>query len=244
MSKNKRGPRPTRDTSARAMLDERTATAPTAAAQPAHEGAAFGVPADTPQDTPAPDVAGFDPRAWARGTALVTRSVAVCGRPDLMGQIESLKDELERVQAAEFDDERPLAKSTAQALAETLETYRREMLAAMVTFTFRGLRPGELEKIRKDHGQDVEEGITDLDYKIWGAQCVRVTPAAGEPVKGVDWEVLKLMHVGDPDDDVEGLGNYFMQTIARTANAAAQGGGVDVPFSSASSALTATSSRS
>ena len=61
---------------------------------------------------------------------------------------------------------------------------------------------------------------------------------------------LRLMHRGtpelEPDDEnfVEGLGVYFIQTVARTANAAASGGGVDVPFSSASSALTQGSSKS
>lgn len=211
-------------------------------------GTAFTKP-DT-DDAPTPSVAGFDPRAWARGTAPITRSVPVCGRPDLMGHIEALKDELERTQAAEFDDDRPLAKSHARELAEVLEASRRDMLASMVIFTFRGLRPGELEGIKAEHGVDEGDGITDLDYKVWARQCVKVTPANGDPVKGIDWATLKLMHVGTPDlddddeDFVQGLGSYFVRTIGATANAAASGGGVDVPFSSASSALTSTSSKS
>ena len=40
------------------------------------------------------------------------------------------------------------------------------------------------------------------------------------------------------------LGAYFMRTIMRTASEAVTGGGVDVPFSSASSALTQGSSKS
>ena len=210
-------------------------------------GAAFSKPTD---DTPAPDVKGFDPRAWARGTAPVTRSVAVCGRPDLMGQIEALKDELERAQASELEDQRPLAKSHAVELAQALDACRADMLAAMVVFTFRGLRPGELEAIKAEHGPVDGDGITDLDYKVWARQCIKISPAQGDPVKGTDWETLRLMHRGtpelDPDDPsfVEGLGVYFIQTVARTANAAASGGGVDVPFSSASSALTQGSSRS
>lgn len=206
-------------------------------------GEAFSKPAD---DAPAtPDVATFDPRAWARGTAPVTRSVAVCGRPDLMGHIEALKDELERAQAAEFDDHRPLARSHAMDLAQALEACRRDMLASMATFTFRGLRPGELEAMKAEHGDDGEpEGISDLDYKVWARQCIKISPAQGEPAKGVDWETLRLMHRGDEAEGVEGLGVYFMRTIAATANAAASGGGVDVPFSSASSALTQGSSKS
>ena len=216
---------------------------------PKQPGEAFTTPTD---DTPtALDVAGFDVRAWARGTAPVTRSVAVCGRPDLMGHIEALKDELERAQAAEFDDQRPLARSRAVNLAQALEASRADMLAAMVVFTFRGLRPGELEAIKAEHGDDEEpEGISDLDYKVWARQCIRITPAQGEPASGVDWETLRLMHCGTPDltpddpDFVQGLGVYFVRTIGATANSAASGLGVDVPFSSASSALTQGSSKS
>ena len=206
-----------------------------------HSGEAFTKPTD---DTPAPDVKGFDPRKWARGTAPVTRSVAVCGRPDLMGHIEALKDELERAQAAEFDDQRPLAKSHAVELAQALEAARADMLAAMVVFTFRGLRPGEIEALNAEHGPGDPDAITDFDYRVWARQCVKVSPAHGEPVSGVDWETLKFMHLGDPETEASGLGLYFMRTIAKTANAAASGGGVDVPFSSASSALTQGSSKS
>ena len=207
-----------------------------------HSGAAFSKPTD---DAPAtPDVTTFDPRAWARGTAPVTRSVAVCGRPDLMGHIEALADEIERAQASEMEDQRPLAKSHAVELAQALDACRADMLAAMVVFTFRGLRPGELEAIKAEHGPVDGDGITDLDYKVWARQCIKISPAAGEPAKGVDWETLRLMHRGTPDlepDDpgfVQGLGVYFVRTIGATANAAASGLGVDVPFSSASSALT------
>ena len=207
-----------------------------------HSGAAFSKPTD---DAPAtPDVTTFDPRAWARGTAPVTRSVAVCGRPDLMGHIEALKDELERAQAAEFVDRRPLAKSHAVELAQALEAARADMFAAMVVFTFRGLRPGEIEALNAEHGPGDPDAITDFDYRVWARQCFKVSPAHGEPVSGVDWEALKFMHLGDPETEASGLGLYFMRTIAKTASAAASGGGVDVPFSSASSALTQGSSRS
>jgi hypothetical protein len=188
------------------------------------------------QPTDGPDVNGFSLKSWIKGTALVTRSVPVCGMPQLMGHIEGLKDELERVQSAEFDDDRPMAKSQALALAEQLEAARAQMMASMVTFTFRGLRAGELEKIKAEHGPDDADGITDLDYKVWAATCVK--PA------GVTWQDLKALHVGDDEQGIEGLGAYFMQTIARTANLAASGGGVDIPFSSASSSLIATSSKS
>lgn len=189
----------------------------------------------TPQDQP--NVDGFDVHEWIRGAALVTRSVPVCGKPQLLGKIEALKDEIERVQAGDFDDDRPLAKSPALALAEELEAARAEMLASMLTFTFRGMRPGEMEKIKATVG-DVEEtdGTGEVDYRLLEALCVKPT--------GLTWEDFRTLHVGDPERGIEGLGTYFMRTIMRTANAAIEGGGVDVPFSPASSALIARSSKS
>lgn len=201
-------------------------------------GSAFGITTD---DAPEPtkDVDGFSLRGWIKGTALVTRSVDVCGMPQLMGQIEGLKAELERAQASDFDDDRPLVRTQAMRIAEELEAARQQMLASVITWRFRGLRNGEVEQIKaadeQEHGKD-GEGITRVDYKIWAAQCVQP--------KGVTWEDLRDLHIGNADEGIEGLGAYFMQTIARTANAAASGGGVDVPFSSASSALIATSSKS
>lgn len=200
-------------------------------------GEALGVKPDQEQEQ-APDVEGFVLKQWIKGTALVTRSVQVCGRPQLMGHIEQLKAELERAQAAEFDDDRPLAKTQAMRIAEQIEAARKEMLGSIVTFKFRGLRDGELEELKADHGpvQDDSATINDLDYKMFAVQCV-------EP-KGITADDFKALHRGDDEQGIEGLGNYFVQTIARTAYRAAEGAGVDVPFSSASSALTATLSKS
>lgn len=181
-------------------------------------------------DTPStPDVETFNLRAWIKGTAPVTRSTTVYGRPDLMGVIEELQDRLVEAQSAEMDDDRPLARSAALDLAEQIEAHRSEMHASALRFRFRGLKNGEYEAIKKDADLDGEaEGIGELDYRVWAHQCV-------EP-KGVEWEDLRDLH--------DTLGTYFMRTIAVTANAAQSGGGVDVPFSSASSSLIATSSQS
>jgi hypothetical protein len=180
-----------------------------------------------------PDVDTFNLRAWITGAAPVTRSVAVCGRPDLMGRIEALKDELER--AGAVDDDQRLAGSgvDVMALARELEAARAAMLASMVTFTFRGLRPGELEKIKADHpdaakADDRETFGGELDYLKWAAQCVKP--------EGITAEDFRDLHAR--------LGNYLVQTVARTALAAETGGGVDVPFSIASSALIERSSKS
>jgi hypothetical protein len=194
-------------------------------------GEAFTKPTD--DEDKGPDVDTFNVKQWIKGSALVTRSVAVCGRPDLMGAIEALKDELERAQAAEFDDDRPLAKSTAMGLAEQIEAARAEMFASMVTFRFRGMRPGEYEKIRAEVGEDVPDA--DYQYHLYAAVCVQP--------EGLTWEDFKAMHVGDDEQGIEGLGAYFLHTIGRKATQAIEGTGVDVPFSSASSSLTATSSK-
>jgi hypothetical protein len=194
-------------------------------------GEAFTKPTD--DEDKGPDVETFNVRQWIKGTALVTRSVTVCGMPHLMGAIEDLKDQLERAQATEFDDERPLARSTAMRLAEELEAARAQMFDSMVTFRFRGLRPGEYEKIRAEVGEDVPD--EDYQYHLYAAVCVKP--------EGLTWEDFKAMHVGDDEAGIEGLGAYFLHTIGRKATQAIEGTGVDVPFSSASSSLTATSSK-
>lgn len=195
--------------------------------------------ADTSQDhSGSVDLAPekFDPKKWVRRTAMVTRSVPVCGRPDLMGRIEELKADLERAQSVDFDGDRPMARTLAKRIAVELEQARADMFAAIQVFRFRGLRSGELEEIKAAHGPDKNpDGVSDLDYKILAAQCV--SP------QGLDWEDFKVMHVGD-GQDAEGLGSYFVRTVMATANAAVSGGGVDVPFSSAASALTQDSSKS
>lgn len=176
------------------------------------------------------DPAKFDLRSWISGTTAVTRSCTVYGRPNLMGEIESLKDELAEIQAAEFDDDRPLALSAGLEVARKIEALRAEMHASAVRFRFRGLRNGELEELKAEMGRedDAPDGIGELDYRMLERQCV--APA------GVTWEDFRTLHTN--------FGAYFGRTILKTAGDAASGGGVDVPFSSASSALTASSSKS
>jgi len=183
------------------------------------------------KDTPStPDAETFNLRAWIKGTAPVTRSVTVYGRPDLMGVIEELSDRLVEAQAAEMDDDRPLARSAALDLAEQIEAARKEMHASALRFRFRGLKNGEHEEIKAEFGRedDAPDGIGELDYRIVARQCVQP--------EGLSWEDFRDLHGN--------LGNYFARTIMVTANAAVSGGGVDVPFSSASSSLIATSSQS
>ncbi|MGG5257457.1 hypothetical protein [Phycicoccus avicenniae] len=192
-----------------------------------NNGSAFTSTPDKPETA---DVTGFDLRAWIRGATPVTRSVTVYGRPDLMGQIEALKEQLVAVQSAPFDDDRPLVKTEAMRIAEEIERLRDEMKDSALRFRFRGMKNGELEDIKKEMGRedDAPDGIGELDYRCMERQCV-------EPA-GLSWEDFRELHTN--------LGNYFNQTIIRTCNAAARGGEVDVPFSSASSALTGTSSKS
>jgi hypothetical protein len=190
---------------------------------PKHTGESFTPEIDTA------DPATFNPKAWVRGTTTVTRSCIVYGRPDLMGEIEALEAQLEEIQASKFDDDRPLARSAAVEVAEQIEELRAQMYASGLRFRLRGLRNGELEKIKAECTEEFVAGsVGELDYRILAAQCV-------EP-QGFDWEDFRDMHTN--------FGNYFAQTLLVTGNAAVIGGGVDVPFSSASSALTASSSKS
>ena len=181
---------------------------------------------DVDKDNPA----AFNLRAWIRGTSPVTRSCTVYGRPDLMGEIEALKDQLAEIQSGDFDDDRPLARSAGLDVAEQIEQLRTQMHASALRFRFRGLRNGELEEVKAEMGRDDDDpdGVGELDYRLMARQCV--TP------EGVGWEDFRDLHTS--------LGNYFARTLLRTSIEAVQGGGVDVPFSSASSALTTSSPKS
>ena len=72
------------------------------------------------------------------------------------------------------------------------------------------------------------DGIGEVDYRVMARQCV-------EPA-GLGWEDFRDLHIS--------LGAYFGRTLMKTAIEAVTGGGVDVPFSSASSALIANSPKS
>lgn len=182
---------------------------------------------DTPIDTHNP--ATFDVRAWIRGTAPVTRSCTVYGRADLMGEIEALKDELAEVQAADFDDARLSMGTPGLDIARRIEDLRAQMAASAVRFRFRGLRNGELEEIKAEtQGDPNPEGFSEVDYRVMARQCL-------EPA-GLGWEDFRDLHTS--------LGAYFTRTLMKTAVEAVSGGGVDVPFSSASSALIANSPKS
>lgn len=176
----------------------------------------------------------FDVKKWRRGAALVTRSVEVYGRPDLLGVIEDLDAQIVRLQSGGFDKGREAAKAQARELAVQREQVAAEMTASAQTFRFRGLRPGEEEAIKAEHPDLVSsEDWTTIDYKKWAKQCV--SPA------GLSWEDMRNLHLGD--EESEGLGNYFIQTIVSTAFLANTANGVDVPFSSASSSLIANSAK-
>lgn len=182
----------------------------------------------------------FDLDAFIGGTGAVTHTIEVCGKPHLMGRIEHLKAELERPAAADVVDDRPMAKDPKVERAKELEDLRTQMLASITTWTIRSLHNGEAEKIRETcadtqtvltaKGEQPE--LTMLDYDTWAAQ---VTHINGQPIT-VTGKQLHRMHLGD-DKGATGLGRYFLRTIAATANAAARGEGVDVPFSRAFSAL-------
>lgn len=210
-------------------------------------GAAF-VADDRP--TLSTDPAKFSIRDWSRGAGIVVKSVDVCGKPQLIGEIEELKTLLERAKPTESDD-RPYVDSPRQideqAVAEELEDLREQVLDSFATWKLRGLRDGERDAIRAKVGDEayaefmntdanskaLADALSEFEYRVLAHQVVSV---GGHKVD-VTWEDMRFLHVGDGEES-NGLGAYFMQTIVRTANAAANGVGVDVPFSLRSSALT------
>ncbi len=215
--------------------------APTRTTPPAQpNGAAFGIDKDLDDDLydgpdeSTLDIKTFDLRAWMSGTALTTRSVDVCGKPYLMGHIQELTTRLERP-VSPIIDERAGAMSPSQQaeqeIAEQIEAAREEMLGSIVTWKFTGLTPARIAEL-KEKAPDVPGKVTEIDYRIWAAQVVSVN---GQSID-LDWTDLRDLHLGT--DTSSGLGEYFLQTIAATANAAHAGVGVTVPFSQRSSSLT------
>ncbi|CAN7196819.1 hypothetical protein [Knoellia sp. LjRoot47] len=211
------------------MSKKRTPAKATAATK---AGAAFGIDEQEPS---APDAKTFDLRSWMAGTALTTRSIDVCGKPHLMGRIQELAAKLERPEA-HVVDERAAGMSQneidAHAVAEELEALREEMLESIVTWKMRGLSSAEIAEIKESTPESPDGVAGERDYSIWAAQVVSIN---GQPIE-LEWTDLQTLHRGAKG--VAGLGEYFLQTIAATANAAHLGVGVTVPFSQRSSSLT------
>lgn len=195
---------------------------------------------DQQPDEGALDAKTFDLRSWMSGTALTTRSVDVCGKPQLMGHIQELTTRLERP-VSPIIDERAGAMSPSQQadleIAEQIEAARQEMLASIVTWKFTGLTPARVAEL-KELAPDVPGKVTEIDYRIWAAQVVSVN---GQEID-IDWTDLRDLHLGTKTST--GLGEYFLQTIGSAANAAHAGVGVTVPFSQRSSSLTRPASKS
>lgn len=186
---------------------------------------ALGLDADT-----------FDLKSWMAGTKLTTRSIEVCGKPHLMGEIQELAAQLDRPETRVVDERAAgMASDQAneQAIAERIEELREEMLASIVVWKFRGLSPDEMATVRESAPANTTGKAEEIDYRTWAAQLVSID---GRPVE-LDWTDMRNLHRG-VTGEYAGLGDYFVQTIAATANAAHAGAGVTVPFSQRSSSLT------
>lgn len=167
----------------------------------------------------------FDIRSLIEGASTVTHAVEICFKPQLVGQIESLAAQIERIDAT---GPRRVANPARDGLVRQRDDLIDEALAATHRFVLRGLRNGEREKILKALGDDADTVVVDkwtrLDYACWAAQ---VTEVDGLPATVTEADMRDLH---------ETLGNYFILTIASTGNAAHYAaGGVTIPFSSRSS---------
>lgn len=159
-----------------------------------------------PAEETAPDLKVFDLDKYIAGSMRVTKYVDVYFRPGLQAEI----DELDARLSASSDDEE------SAELAVEIEKLRGEMADSRVGFKFASVPEEQLEKLRKKwKGEDEEFG-----FQVLAAQCVQPP--------GLDSAGFRRMR------DALGEG-YLSQTIIACANAAQQGLGVTVPFSSASS---------
>lgn len=188
------------------------------------------------------DVNTFDINSWLNGDKKMTaptRSVTVYMDSGLVGEIESLEEELADLGKADDDepasDDRPMAPSRRRVVAEEIMRKRRALIASAMRVRVRC--PYDRDELREalsgagpEPGKNAttEQTLTYQDESnLYYLAAFTVEPA-GLTVE--QWRQIR-----------RGIGKaYFDRTILTTAAQAAAGEGVDVPFSLAASALTAT----
>ena len=154
------------------------------------------------------DAATFDIDAWLSGAARVVKYVDVYGKPGLQAEIDELDSRLQR----------PVDERQAAEMAGQIEALRAEMEASRVGFKFTAIPEAEAAALREQ--RDGEDDHLLGAFRCLAAQCL--LPA------GMTADRMRRLC------DAVGEG-YFAQTVLATANAAQQGLGVTVPFSSAAS---------
>ena len=171
-------------------------------------------------DPVASDPTRFNLRKWyARGKTRVVKYVEVYLAAGLEADIRELDSQIVATKGGVLDER--LAGGTVSedarlvALAQEVEALRAEMAESKVVFKFRGLDPGEFDKIKESLGEDADDD-EKVGYAMFAAQCLEPAGMTGE-----DFAEM-AEHLGE---------GYFGQTIIRTATAANSGMSVDVPFS-------------
>ena len=154
------------------------------------------------------DPATFDVEAWLSGATRVTKYVDVYGKPGLQADIDELDSRLRR----ETDEQEQ------SALAERIESLRAEMEASRIGFRFQAITEARASDLREQRDEDGDDDLAGA-YRCLAAQCLNPALTA---------EQMRRLC------DALGEG-YFSQTVLAAANAAQQGLGVTVPFSSAAS---------
>lgn len=148
----------------------------------------------------------FDLDKWLSGTTRIVKYVDIYGKPGLQAEIDELDSLLRRTEDT----------TERHAIAERIEALRTEMEASRVGFKFTSLADERVTALRDEHKDD-----EDYALAVAAEQCV--TPA------GFTLERMRALFAAIGE-------GYFAQTVLATANAAQQGMGVTVPFSSAASA--------
>ena len=186
---------------------------------PKHKPGSAFTPEPSEPDA-ASDPTRFKLRKWySRGKARVVKYVEVYLAAGLEADIRELDAQIVSTKSGILDDRLSGGgvsnDSRLVEMAQEVERLRAEMAESKVVFKFRGLDPGEFDKIKEDLG-DLADDDEQIGYAMFAAQCI-------EPVgmTGSDFEEL-AQHLGE---------GYFGQTIIRTATSANSGTSVDVPFS-------------
>lgn len=169
-------------------------------------------------------------RKWlAKGNARVIKRVEVCLAAGLEAEIRDLDAAIVAAKGAKIglvDERLATVGPDLRGMAERAEALRAEMQESMTVFKFVGLKADRFEAIRAESskGEDGEPNGEEVGYRILAAQCI-------EPA-GMTWEDMKALADAIGDE-------AFINKIHRTAQAASAGV-VDIPFSSAASAILAT----
>lgn len=160
----------------------------------------------------------FDLDAWIGGATATVRAVTLYQRPDLIAEVDRLKEEL-RIAETISDEDRGMNDPTPDGVRQQLTEVARQWEASRLTVKIEGRSDEAREKIAK---RLKKQGVTDEETIV----LHQLADAIIEP-KGLTAEKLrKLQAVSEPQVKL---------LLVSAAYANGQPPRVDVPFSNGSS---------